>query len=552
MDVPQFIAGRFRIECEIGRGGMGTVYRATHLELQRSVAVKIIKSEYAHDTDVADRFMREARTMAKVRHPHAAIIFDAGTLPDGRHFIIMEFIEGITLSEALAREERFSPERAVKIAIQICEVLTEAHQVGIIHRDLKPANIMLNERGAFVLDFGVAKVLATSTDATASHASTGSGQVLGTPRYMSPEQCLGQKLGPRSDLYSLGVVLYEMLAGRPPFIDPLPSVVLVKQATAAPPPLPKVCPDVPRSLSLAVHTLLAKRSEDRPQTAAAARALLERCLTMPERVHPPVEPLPVTVATASYPRSTMIRIAAPLILVSIMGALLLALGYAGPAAEMAAPKEKLLSDLAEKATAASVAAPGSNNAASSMREKASSASSANQPRPINLSSDQARNIVATRSDELVSGVAVTQTNRGLAILAIQDHGKSGQASYLMVEGRGKTFRITDRGALDTPTFRARKWNVDKVSVNDDGRNQVVFSGFNSARHPGLRLVLYDPARREAYSLAIEIDRRTGQTRRLQWSNNAIDSRVAAYRVLLREKARTLIGQGLRTKQISRG
>src|SRR6266480_3012721 len=191
MDVPQFIAGRFRIECEIGRGGMGTVYRATHLGLQRSVAVKIIKSEYVNDTDVADRFMREARTMAKLRHPHAAMIFDAGNLPDGRHFIIMEFIEGSTLSEVLAREGRFSPERAVNIAIQV---------------------------------------------------------------------------GARSDLYSLGVVLYEMLTGRPPFIDHLPSVVLVKQATALPPPLPKLRQDVPRSLALAVHTLLAKRSEDRPQT----------------------------------------------------------------------------------------------------------------------------------------------------------------------------------------------------------------------------------------------------------------------------------------------
>ena len=253
---------------------MGTVYRATHLGLQRSVAVKIIKSEFADDTDVADRFMREARTMAKLRHPRAAMIFDAGNLPDGRHFIIMEFIEGTTLSEALAREGRFSPERAINIAVQVCDVLEEAHQLGIIHRDLKPSNIMLNERGVCVVDFGVAKVLASSADATASQSSTGSGQIIGTPRYMSPEQCLGQRVGARSDLYSLGVVLYEMLTGRPPFVDPLPSVVLVKQATAPPPPLPTLRQDVPRSLALAVHTLLAKRSEDRPQTAARARALL--------------------------------------------------------------------------------------------------------------------------------------------------------------------------------------------------------------------------------------------------------------------------------------
>src|SRR3954466_5871519 len=217
MDVPQIIAGRFRIECEIGKGGMGTVYRATHLGLERPVAVKIIKQEYAFDRDVADRFMREARTMARLRHSHAAMIFDAGNLPDGRHFIIMEFVEGATLSEVLARDGQFSAARAVKIAVEICDVLEEAHQLGIIHRDLKPSNIMLNERGVCVLDFGVAKVLASSADATSSQVSTGSGQIIGTPRYMSPEQCLGQKVGARSDLYSLGVVLYEMLAGRPPF-----------------------------------------------------------------------------------------------------------------------------------------------------------------------------------------------------------------------------------------------------------------------------------------------------------------------------------------------
>src|SRR4029434_3615452 len=112
--------------------------------------------------------MREARTMAKLRHPHAAMIFDAGNLPDGRHFIIMEFVEGTTLSEALIRDSRFLAQRAVKIAVQICDVLEEAHQLGIIHRDLKPSNIMLNERGVCVLDFGVAKVLVTSAESTAT------------------------------------------------------------------------------------------------------------------------------------------------------------------------------------------------------------------------------------------------------------------------------------------------------------------------------------------------------------------------------------------------
>lgn len=322
MDVPQFIAGRFRIEREIGTGGMGTVYLATHLGLERPVAVKIIRREFAGDADVADRFLREARTMAKLHHPNAAMIFDAGNLPDGRHFIVMEFVEGETLSQSLAREGRFSATHAVNIATQICEVLEEAHRLGIIHRDLKPSNILLGKRGVCVLDFGVAKVLASSAEATHTHASTGSGQVVGTPRYMSPEQCLGQRVGARSDLYSLGVLLYEMLAGRPPFVDPLQSALLVKQATAPAPPLPRLRQDIPRPLALAVHSLLAKRPEDRPRTAAMAKLLLERSLTRPESTLPDMEPLSAMVAAVNAGRGLVFRVGAPLVLVTTFSALL--------------------------------------------------------------------------------------------------------------------------------------------------------------------------------------------------------------------------------------
>jgi serine/threonine protein kinase len=540
MDVPQFIAGRFRIEGEIGSGGMGTVYRATHLGLQRSVAVKIIKSEYANDPDVADRFLREARTMAKLRHPHAAMIFDAGNLPDGRHFIIMEFIEGTTLSAALAQEGRFSPERAVSIAVQVCDVLEEAHRLGIVHRDLKPANIMLNERGVCVLDFGVAKVLASSGDATTSQPSTGSGQIIGTPRYMSPEQCLGQRVGARSDLYSLGVVLYEMLAGRPPFIDPLPSVVLVKQATAPPPPLPTLRQDLPRPLALAVHTLIAKRSEDRPQTAAAARVLLERSLAQPERLAPVIEPLPETVAAAGYSRNAIFRVAAPLALVSIMGALLLALGYGGPAAETASPRDTARVDLAGRWSAASVDSQGSPT-----DDRADV-----KLGPVTISLDQAREILASRSHGLIGDVAVAQTVRGPAMVAIHEETKSGNTHFFVMERRGSNYRVTDRGSLDTASFRGSKWTAEKVDAGGDSGNQVLFTGISADRQSELRLVLYDPGTRESYSLSIETDRRTGQTRRMQWSENVADSRVAAYRVVLRERARMIIAAGMSTPKRS--
>src|SRR6476646_9329678 len=341
MDVPQFIAGRFRVEREIGTGGMGAVYLATHLGLERPVAVKIIKREFAGDADVADRFLREARTMAKLRHTHAAMIFDAGNLPDGRHFIVMEFVEGETLSQELAREGRFTFSKAVSIATQICDVLEEAHRLGIVHRDLKPSNILLGKRGVCVLDFGVAKALASSAESTATHASTGSGQLIGTPRDMSPEQCLGQRVGARSDLYSLGVLLYEMLAGRPPFVDPLQSALLVKQATTPAPPLPRLRPDIGRPLALAVHTLLAKRPEDRPRTAALAKLLLERSLTRPESTLPDMEPLSAMVAAADAGRNWVFRVGAPTVLVTTFGALL-AWGYTGQSAhEVGLPNNAL-------------------------------------------------------------------------------------------------------------------------------------------------------------------------------------------------------------------
>src|SRR5882724_3908105 len=425
MDVPELIAGRFRIEGEIGTGGMGTVYRAVHLGLERPVAIKIIKREFAADPDVADRFLREARTMARLRHMRAAMIFDAGNLPDGRHFIIMEFVHGVTLSEALNREGRFSPQRAVKIALEICEVLEEAHRLGIIHRDLKPSNIILGKRGVCVLDFGVAKVLASSAESTATHASTGSGHVVGTPRYMSPEQCLGQRVGARSDLYSLGVLLYEMLAGRPPFIDPLPSTLLVKQATAPAPPLPKLRQDIPRSLALAIHTLLAKRPEDRPRTAAAAKALLEHSLVQHDRTLTDIEPLSSTVAAVNHGRSVFFRVGAPLVLVVMFGALL-AWGYTGESA----PELRT-----ENSTIGAAARSTIQMSPASFRPELPENATLNletekrQQTPERLSIEQARKTAAAFSHGLVGAVQVVDTDSGPVIVAVQVERKKGTTHF---------------------------------------------------------------------------------------------------------------------------
>ena len=539
MDVPQFIAGRFRIEREIGTGGMGTVYLATHLGLERPVAVKIIKREFASDSDVADRFLREARTMAKLRHPHAAMIFDAGSLPDGRHFIIMEFVEGETLSQALTREGRFSPHRAVKIATQICDVLEEAHRIGIVHRDLKPSNIMLSERGGVcVLDFGVAKVLASPSESTATHASTGSGHIVGTPRYMSPEQCLGHRVGARSDLYSLGVLLYEMLAGRPPFVDPLQSALLVKQATALPPPLPKLRHDLPRSLALAVHTLLAKRPEDRPRTAASAKGLLERSLIQPERTLPDVEPLSSMVAATSPGRSLAFRVGAPLILVMMLGGFL-AWGYTGGSASEQALQRAASNSLAGSVPQQTIPASYNDELASAPNVK-SNAPAAKERINESLTMDRARKIAAGFATGALGMVQIVDTDAGRAIVAIDNARQSGYTSFFVLEKRTNRYRITSKGRLDIEGFRRANWTSEVCDADEDGYEEVMFLGKDLQYRLKRHLVLHVPNDNRTYSMVMTGDSTPNGTPRITWLSNAAGTDAAAYRTALRKRARTLL------------
>ena len=536
MDVPQFIAGRFRIEREIGTGGMGTVYLATHLGLERPVAVKIIKREFAGDVDATDRFLREARTMAKLRHPHAAMIFDAGNLPDGRHFIVMEFVEGETLSQALAREGRFPFSKAVSIATQICDVLEEAHRLGIIHRDLKPSNILLGKRGVCVLDFGVAKVLASSAESTATQASTGSGQLIGTPRYMSPEQCLGQRVGARSDLYSLGVLLYEMLAGRPPFVDPLQSALLVKQATAPAPPLPRLRQDIPRSLALAVHTLLAKRSDDRPRTAAMAKSLLERSLIHPDRTLPDMEPMSTMVAAVDAGRNLVFRVGAPLVLVTTFGALL-AWGYTGQSASVPRIPKSALPVAASQiqTTPASyrsdVAIPAGGIADAPERSA-----------PVEeLSLDQARKIAARFVNGVLNDLEIVDTDAGPAIVAVNSQRRAGKTNFLLLQKRDGRYRLTAQGRLDMDGFSNALWTSELVDADEDGYQELLFSGKESSEENRnlRRFILFVPNDKRTYSMQMTGQTTPRGTPQIQWLSNAAGTDAAVYRTALRQKARSI-------------
>jgi len=537
MDVPQLIAGRFRIERQIGTGGMGAVYLATHLDLERPVAVKIIRPEFAADADVSDRFLREARTMAKLRHPNAAMIFDAGNLPDGRHFIVMEFVEGETLSQALARDGRFSFTDAIDIATQICDVLEEAHRLGIIHRDLKPSNILLGKRGVCVLDFGVAKVLASSAESTATHASTGSGQLIGTPRYMSPEQCLGQRVGARSDLYSLGVLLYEMLAGRPPFVDPLQSALLVKQATAPAPPLPRLRQDIPRALALAVHSLLAKRPEDRPRTAAMAKMLLERSLVRPEGPVAHADPMSSMVAAADAGRDLMFRVGAPAVLVTVFSALLV-WGYTGgqTATEPRIPNNAL-----------PVAASQAQWTPVSWRSKSTAPSGGvAEPRedakPVEqLTLDQARKIAARFARGSIGDLEIVDTDSGPAIVVVNSQRKAGTTNFLVLQKRDGKFRLSAQGRLDAEGFSHASWTSELVDADDDGFQELLFTGKDSNEGRNLRrLVLFVPNDKRTYSMQLTGETTPRGTPRIQWLSNAAGADAAVYRTTLRQKARSMI------------
>lgn len=277
------IDNRYTIERLVGTGGMGSVYLARQHAMDRPVALKILHPRLGEDRSAAQRFNIEVRATAKLRSPHTITVHDFGQTERGSLYLTMEYLEGATLASVLDHSGALEPERAVRIALQICHSLSEAHDKGIIHRDLKPENIFLVERDGRldfvkVLDFGIAKVLG----ADGGHKLTKSGVVYGTPLYMSPEQAAGKEVDGRSDIYALGSLLYEMLAGRPPFDGVSSAEVLYRQVHEAARPLAEAAAaGIPPALGALVDRLLAKQRQARPSSAEEVRALLSEFL--PER-----------------------------------------------------------------------------------------------------------------------------------------------------------------------------------------------------------------------------------------------------------------------------
>lgn len=313
----QVLRRKYRLDCSLGQGGFGSVYQATHLVLGKTVAVKVLRSEFRQDATMVARFFNEARVVTRLANPHTIQTFDLDQTEEGLLFMVMEFVSGRTL-RSLAVEEgspsgRLAWERALAILIQVCESLEEAHGQSVIHRDLKPDNIMVSDKGgskdfATVLDFGIAKVL-EGTNA----GLTAAGSLIGSPAYMSPEQILGRPLDARSDLYSLGAVAYQILSGTLPVNARQTAAILQEKVLVPPTPMRTKLPglSLPEELDHLVVSLLATAPENRPGSAVKVKEALVSLLTgwpgsalvgkpVLATPHQPLEPQAGHAATVGY------------------------------------------------------------------------------------------------------------------------------------------------------------------------------------------------------------------------------------------------------------
>jgi len=262
--------GPYEIQSQLGAGGMGEVYRALDTRLERTVAVKVLLTHLSSDTNLRDRFDREARTISSLNHPNICHLYDVGS-QNGASYLVMEFLEGETLADRL-RKGPLPLEQVLKCGIEICEGLERAHKSGVIHRDLKPSNIMLTRNGAKLMDFGLAKPVMgessalTQTLAAGSHPLTAEGTIVGTFQYMSPEQVEGKECDVRGDIFALGAVLYEMVTGRPAFEGKTAASTIAALLAADPAPISSVQPLSPPALEATIKSCLAKDPDERLQT----------------------------------------------------------------------------------------------------------------------------------------------------------------------------------------------------------------------------------------------------------------------------------------------
>jgi len=320
---PTAINGRYVISRLLGGGGMAQVFLAHDRVLERDVAVKVLREQYAEDGEFVERFRREALAVASLSHPNIVQVYDRGVSQDGRYFIAMEYVPGGTLMERIERDGPVAPRAAAAVAGQIAKALGAAHERGLIHRDVKPQNVLVTDSGDVkVADFGIAR-------AAAAVAISETSAVLGTARYMSPEQAMGREVGPPSDLYSLGVVFYEMLTGEVPFEADTPVAVSMKHVNETPSAPKEIRGEIPESVNAVVLRLLAKDPGARYASAAALVADLDRVAaglapadqTRTEAQTDRLRPAPGVPASGGRgPRRGLARLLIPLALLSLVGA----------------------------------------------------------------------------------------------------------------------------------------------------------------------------------------------------------------------------------------
>lgn len=283
--VGKLLGEKYRIEQQIGQGGFGVVYRATHLGLGKLRAVKVLRQI---SEDRRKRLDLEARALAELDHPYIVAVVDVGMTDDANPYLVMEYVEGPSLGEIITAEGKLSLRRTLAIMKCVCSAVHYAHERGIIHRDLKPSNIIVQRFSgegemAKVLDFGLAKFLQQYASERVSGPTTESGLILGTVEYLSPEQCSGQPIDARSDVYALGVIAYQMLTGALPFKGDTPLAILTQHISASPPRLRDVCPELPASVEQVVRRAMAKDPAQRQQTALELRDELERAVSNPDQ-----------------------------------------------------------------------------------------------------------------------------------------------------------------------------------------------------------------------------------------------------------------------------
>ena len=276
--IGKMVADRYEVQARIGEGGMGVVYKARQVPVDRPIALKILAGELSTDEETVQRFLNEARIISSLRHPNTVTLYDFGKAKDGRLYIAMEYLSGGLLRDVLDRG-RVGVLPAMRIVHEVCLSLAEAHAAGVTHRDLKPENIMFDdvfgeEFSLRVVDFGIAKLH------NAAVALTAPGTRLGTPEYMAPEQAWGKEIDHRSDIYALGIILYELLTGQPPFESESSIEIYIRQRDNAPRPFSAFTPPlkIDRTLERLVLRMLAKAKEDRPQTVTEVARTLRRLI----------------------------------------------------------------------------------------------------------------------------------------------------------------------------------------------------------------------------------------------------------------------------------